>query len=59
MSKNTLERIIKHHFGVEPSGFKHMTFGHSSNEVYDVDLPEFQVILKIKTQKPWKALSKI
>ncbi len=39
--------IVKQHFGSEPIRVTRMSFGHSSSEVYDVVLPDRQVMLKL------------
>jgi aminoglycoside phosphotransferase (APT) family kinase protein len=47
MVSHWVSLLIKRHFGTEPLNATRMSFGHSSSEVYDVLLPNRQVIVKL------------
>jgi aminoglycoside phosphotransferase (APT) family kinase protein len=50
MVSHWLRAIIKRHFSSEPLSATRMSFGHSSSEVYDVVLPDRQVIVKLNRE---------
>ncbi len=50
MVNHWVSPIIKRHFGIEPLSATRMSFGHSSSEVYDVVLPDGQVIVKLNRE---------
>jgi aminoglycoside phosphotransferase len=50
MVSHWVNPIIKQHFGTELLTATRMSFGHSSSEVYDVVLPQRQVIVKLNRE---------
>jgi aminoglycoside phosphotransferase len=42
-----ISQMLEQHFGIAPSKFRRMTFGHSSSRTYEVTLETQQVMLKI------------